>query len=126
MAALLGHSRAGAASRAVAASQACPLDLHTLLPIPAALLQRGPSHPDALAWLLENWGLTDWPRQIAERPHPSTGRRLPSGHAAVGYGFFTDGSKDGGATSHIRWCLVRFRRPGRCRFWPYCHPHCDA
>ena len=46
-AAMVGHSRA------------CPFDLHALLPVPKTILRRGPTHPDALAWLANHWGTTD-------------------------------------------------------------------
>src|SRR5208337_108707 len=32
-------------------SVASPFDLHALLPVPAALLERGPNDPDTVAWL---------------------------------------------------------------------------
>jgi hypothetical protein len=38
---------------------------------------------------LKHWGLTDSPRQVAERPNPSAGRRLPGSHRVIDYGFFT-------------------------------------
>ncbi len=58
----LGHSRA------------CPLDLHTLLPIPGALLQLGERDLAARAWRAAHWG-TERLWQVVERPKPSTGRR---------------------------------------------------
>ncbi len=69
--------------------EACPFDLHALLPVPAAILDLGPAHPAARTWLLAHWGLTDSPRQVAERPGATAGRRLPRGHEVIGYGFFT-------------------------------------
>jgi len=42
------HAKAAAL---VGCSQACPFDLQALLPVPAVILQLGPAHPDALAWL---------------------------------------------------------------------------
>ncbi len=35
-----------------------PLDLHALVPVPAALLPLGPQDPGARAWLWQNWGTT--------------------------------------------------------------------
>jgi len=78
-AALVGHS------------QACPFDLHALLPVPDAILRHGPTHPAALAWLAPYWGAGDGLRHVAERPHPRPGRRLPRDHAVIGYDFFTGG-----------------------------------
>jgi hypothetical protein len=98
-AALAGHGRA------------CPFDLHALLPVPDKILALGPTHPAALAWLLEHWGITDPPRQIVlSRPRTGTGRRLPSNHAAVGYGFFTAGAAPNAALARLgaRWPDLSF------------------
>ena len=62
-----------------------------LLPVPAAILELGPNDPAALAWLMQHWGTTDRLRQVVRRPQPGIGRRLPAGHAVMGYGFFTAG-----------------------------------
>ena len=69
----------------------CPFDLHALLPVPAATLALGATHPDALAWLATHWGVTDRLRQVVLRPGATANRRLPRGHAVIGYGFFTAG-----------------------------------
>ena len=53
--------------------------------------QLGPNDPAALAWLMQHWGITDRLRQVVRRPQPGIGRRLPAGHAVIGYGFFTAG-----------------------------------
>jgi hypothetical protein len=97
-AALLGHS------------QACPFDLHTLLPVPATVLQLGPTHPEARTWLTAHWGITDRLRQVVERPRPGTGRRLAKHHTAVGYGFFTDGETPRAAIAALvaHWPALRF------------------
>lgn len=91
-------------------SQACPFDLHTLLPVPAAVLQLGATHPQALAWLRENWGTTDRLRHVALRPKPSAGRRLPTGHSVAGYGFFTDRDVPVAAVRQLqaRWAGLQF------------------
>jgi hypothetical protein len=44
------HQRAVAR---VGASQACPFDLHALVPVPDEMLRLGPDRPVALAWLWE-------------------------------------------------------------------------
>jgi hypothetical protein len=49
----------------VGQSQACPFDLHALLPVPAAMLQRGPDDLAALAWLWQNWGTTQALRHVS-------------------------------------------------------------
>ena len=97
-AALVGHS------------QACPLDLHTLLPIPDSILQRGPTDPAAQAWLTAHWGTTDRLRQVSVRPKATAGRRLPAGHAVQGYGFFTAGDTPHAAIAHVtkKWPGLRF------------------
>ena len=48
-----------------------------LLPVPDAMLDLGPTHPEALAWLAAHWGVTDRLRQVArlERPSPAGGCR---------------------------------------------------
>lgn len=80
------HARAAAS---VGVSRACPFDLHALLPVPEAVLELGPTHLEALAWLREHWGTTDAPRRVAALEEPGPGRRLPRGHTVVGYGFYT-------------------------------------
>jgi hypothetical protein len=103
-AALVGHSRA------------CPFDLHTLLPIPAAILQQGHTHPAALAWLTQHWGVSDALRQVTALSDPRPGRRLPRDHAVLGYGFFTRAPPPHAAVALLapRWpalCLVLQPRP---------------
>ncbi|MFL1463392.1 hypothetical protein ACI6QG_14395 [Roseococcus sp. DSY-14] len=43
-------------------------DLHALLPVPPALLRRGPEDPAALAWLRAHWGVTQGLRGVVELP----------------------------------------------------------
>ena len=50
----------------VGASQACPFDLHALVPVPDAMLRLGPDDPVAIAWLWEHWGTTQTLRHVAE------------------------------------------------------------
>jgi hypothetical protein len=88
-----------------------------LLPVPPAILQLGPNDPTALAWLQQHWGVTDRLRQVVLRPKPGPGRRLPAGHAVIGYGFFTAGDTPRAAVERIatNWPGLRFqltpRRP---------------
>lgn len=98
------------AAALASSSRACPFDLHTLLPVPAGVLQLGPTHPHAVAWLQENWGTTDRLRQVAPRPKPSVGRRLPTGHSVAGYGFFTGGDSPMAAVKQLqaRWAALQF------------------
>jgi hypothetical protein len=90
---------------------ACPLDLQVLLPVPDAVLRLGPTHPSALSWLAAHWGVTDRLRQVVERPKPNVGRRLPVGHAVIGYGFFTLGGTPHAAINRLAtgWPALRFR-----------------
>jgi hypothetical protein len=47
-------------------SRACPFDLHALVPVPDAVLRRGPDDPQGLAWLWAHWGTTQTLRHVAE------------------------------------------------------------
>jgi hypothetical protein len=102
--------RQARAAERVGQSFLCAFDLHALLPVPGPILQRGPRHPDALAWLAAHWGITDRLRQVVIREKASTGRRLPRGHAVIGYGFFTDGETPHAAVERFenRWPALRF------------------
>jgi hypothetical protein len=90
--------------------QGCPFGLHALLPVPDAILDLGPTHPEALAWLTAHWGVTDRLRRVTLLKRPKPGRRLPQGHAVIGYGFFTDGETPHAAIRHFekRWPALRF------------------
>jgi hypothetical protein len=94
----------------VGTSVACPFDLHALLPVPGPVLQLGPNHPDALAWLAAHWGITDRLRQVVIRERATMGRRLPKHHTVIGYGFFTDGETPHAAVACLekRWPALRF------------------
>jgi hypothetical protein len=72
-----------------AASRACPLDLHRLLPVPDRLLRLGPDQPETLAWLWTHWGTTQALRGVVELPvpGPSQPRRLDP--ALVWWGFWS-------------------------------------
>ncbi len=62
-------------------SRACPFDLHAMVPVPAAVLQLGPDHPDPLAWLWQHWGTTQALRHVAPATAPT---RAPVRELAVG------------------------------------------
>ena len=111
------EARQARAAALVGRSWACPFDLHALLPVPDAVLQLGPSHPQAAAWLRENWGTADKLRHVAGRPDARPDRRLPRDHAVIGYGFFTAGDTPRAAVAQLaaRWPMLRFvlrPRPG--------------
>jgi hypothetical protein len=73
------HERAVAR---VGASQACPFDLHALVPVPDEMLRLGPDHPGALAGLWEHWGTTQRLRHVAEDVVASQGVWRRSARAA--------------------------------------------
>ncbi len=50
----------------VGRSQACPLDLHALCPVPWEVLRLGPDAPASMRWLWEHWGTT-WSLRRVER-----------------------------------------------------------
>ena len=111
------EARQARAAARVGRSRACPFDLHALLPVPAAILQLGPNHPQTSAWLQENWGTADTLRHVAGRPDARPGCRLPRDHTVIGYGFFTAGNTPRAAVSALaaRWtalCFVLQPRPG--------------
>ena len=76
------HRHAVAVAR-VGHIRPCSLDLHALVPVPAAILQLGPDHPDALAWLWQHWGTTQALRHVATDTAPT---RTPAPTLAVGKG----------------------------------------
>jgi hypothetical protein len=105
------EARQARAAALVGRSLACLFDLQVLLPVPEPILLLGPTHPTALAWLAAHWGVSDRLRQVARRDKPTTGRRLPRGHAVLSYGFFTLGETPQPAIDAIaaRWPALRFR-----------------
>lgn len=87
---------------------ACPLDLHALVPVPAAMLARGPDDPAARAWLWENWGTT-WPlRHVTARGGPEAGR---GGGGRIAFRFHAADWSPWAALRTIRlnWPALRFR-----------------
>jgi hypothetical protein len=102
--------RQARASELVGHSVVCPFDLHALRPVPESILSLGPTDPAALSWLAAHWGITDRLRQVVVRERATTGRRLPRGHAVIGYGFFTDGETPQAAIDACaqRWPTLRF------------------
>lgn len=100
---------AQAAARA-GQDRACSLDLHALLPVPDALLGRGPDDPGVLAWMRAHWGVTAALRHPAPRLGATSGPQLPAGHDAAGWSFFTEGETPHAAVAHLRlrWPALRF------------------
>ena len=112
------ETRQAQAAALVGHSQACPFDLHRLLPVPESILQLGPTDPAALRWLAAHWGITDRLRQVVIRAGATAGRprargrgRLPRTHAMISYGFFTDGETPYPAINQLadRWPAVGVR-----------------
>jgi hypothetical protein len=75
----------------VGRSEACPFDLHALLPVPGAILQRGPDDPEALAWLWQHWGTTAALRRVAIDTEAETAMRrsLAPGEASFAVSFWS-------------------------------------
>jgi hypothetical protein len=71
------------------ADATCPLDLHALVPLPAALLRLGPEEPAVIAWLWEHWGTTWMLRRVQEIPVGRAEILVPQGEAAVCYRFWS-------------------------------------
>lgn len=91
-------------------SRACPLDLHALHPVPPEVLQLGPDHPDALAWLWSNWGATAALRHVALEPSLPPRARLPAGAAMLWLTFWSADWTPWQALAAIagRWPALRF------------------
>ncbi len=104
--------RQARAAMLIGQSLACPFDLHALLPVPTEILQLGPTHPQALAWLTAHWGITDRLRQVAVRDNATAGRRLPRNHTVTGFSFFTHHETPDVAIAQLaaRWTMLRFER----------------
>jgi hypothetical protein len=87
---LAGQLRAAAARRHALAtarvghSRTCPFDLHALVPVPDAILRRGPDDPAALDWLWTHWGTTQTLRLVAE--DETAAEVVATRRAAVGQG----------------------------------------
>jgi hypothetical protein len=90
--------------------RACPLDLHALLPVPDALLGRGPDDPEALGWMRAHWGVTAALRHPARQPGATAGPRPPAGCGAAGWSFCTEGGTPHAAVAQLRlrWPALQF------------------
>ncbi|MDO9712713.1 hypothetical protein [Paracraurococcus lichenis] len=71
-----------------AASRACPLCLHRLLPVPARLLRLGPEAPESRVWLWATWGTTQALRGVVDLPVPGRGRPRPPDPGLFWLGFW--------------------------------------
>ena len=71
------------------AEQGCPFDLNALVPMPAALLRRGPEDRDVLAWRWTHWGTTWLLRGVEELPAGRVGLLVPEGQEAMSLRFWS-------------------------------------
>ena len=94
----------------VGQSRACAFDLHALVPVPPDILQLGPDHPDALAWLWGHWGATAALRHVAVEPAPALRTPLPAGAATVHLSFWSADWTPWRALAAVRerWPTLRF------------------
>lgn len=65
--------------------RSCPLDLHRLLPIPAAILRLGQEEGASRDWLLAHWGTTRPLRHVEELPGTMDRRRRRMAELRVGF-----------------------------------------
>ncbi len=103
-------ARHEAALARVGISQACPFDLHALLPVPPDILRLEPDDPEALAWLWACWGTTDALRHVAVEPAPVLRVPLPADIAEVRYSFWSADWTPWRALAVLRerWPTLRF------------------
>ena len=103
-------ARQEAAVACVGLGQACPLDLHTVVPVPPGILQLGPDDPAALAWLWANWGTTDALRHVAVEPPPALRVQLPGDTTILRISFWSADWTPWRAIAALidRWPALRF------------------
>jgi hypothetical protein len=59
--------------------KASPFDLHSLVPVPAEILERGPDFAKSIVWLRANWGILQALRQVRIVSFkPATKRQKPA------------------------------------------------
>jgi hypothetical protein len=107
------------AAAQVGHSRARPFDLHALVPVPDAVLRRGPDDPIALDWLWAHWGTTQALRHVADDTTDAavlrTGatehaREEPAGEAVWAVRFWSADWTPWRALAQIaaRWPTLRF------------------
>ena len=101
--------RHNAAVARVGQSRACPFDLHALVPVPDDVLQLGPDHPEALAWLWAHWGTTAALRHVSAEPVLPR-RAAPGDPATLRFSFWSADWTPWRAlaTVRARWPALRF------------------
>ena len=98
------------ASARVGHTHACPFDLHALLPVPDAILARGPDDPEALTWLWQRWGTTQPLRHVHAQATPLRQRPTPAGEAVFRLRFCSADWTPWRALATLaaRWPTLRF------------------
>jgi hypothetical protein len=108
--AAVARRRALAAAQ-VGHSRACPFDLHTLVPVPDAVLRCGPDDPAALDWLWAHWGTTQPLRHVEEvATDAATRKQLKPGEGTWTVAFWSADWTPWRALTQItgRWPALRF------------------
>jgi hypothetical protein len=118
--------RQALAAAQVGHRRACPFDLQALVPVPDAVLRRGPDDPIALDWLWTHWGTTQTLRHVADdatatavlraratehaREGTKHAREGPAGEAAWAVSFWSADWTPWRALAQIaaRWPTLRF------------------
>jgi hypothetical protein len=111
--------RQALAAAQVGHSRACPFDLQALVPVPDAVLRRGPDDPIALHWLWIHWGTTQTLRHVADDATETAvlraraaehAREGPAGEAAWAVSFWSADWTPWRALAQIaaRWPTLRF------------------
>jgi hypothetical protein len=103
--------RQAMAAAQIGHSRACPFDLHALVPVPDAVLRRGPDDPLALDWLWAHWGTTQTLRHVAADAAEAAAQcaRLPAGQAVWAVRFWSADWTPWRALARIaaRWPTLR-------------------
>jgi hypothetical protein len=104
--------RQALAAAQIGHSRACPFDLHALVPVPDAVLRRGPDDPIALDWLWTHWGTTQTLRHVAADATEAAVLRtlVPAGQAVWAVRFWSADWTPWRALAQIaaRWPTLRF------------------
>jgi hypothetical protein len=92
-------------------SRACPFDLNALVPVPEAVLRRGPDDREALDWLWAHWGTTQPLRNVeAVASGAATQGEPAAGEAAWAVTFWSADWTPWQALAQMtaRWPALRF------------------